>query len=238
MKVRKLTTVGALAVAASMTLAACGSNGGSGGSGSGPQVTLALVAYSTPQGAYTKLIKAFQATAAGKNISFTQSYGASGDQSRAVAAGLKADVVNFSLEPDMTRLVKANLVASDWNAGQYKGMITGSVVVIGTRKGNPKNLKDWSDLTKSGVEVITTNPFTSGGARWNIMAAYGAESNKGTDKQAGVEKRFTMPDGSVVVHGDFSFAFAAALQDSAAVTASATTADRRFTCPANQTRRN
>jgi sulfate/thiosulfate transport system substrate-binding protein len=186
MRFRRYTAVAAMAAAASLALAACGSNG-SGGSGSSPKVTLALVAYSTPQGAYTKLIKAFQATDAGKNISFTQSYGASGDQSRAVAAGLKADVVNFSLEPDMTRLVKAKLVDASWSSGQYKGMITDSVVVIGTRKGNPKGLKDWTDLTRSGVEVITPNPFTSGGARWNIMAAYGATSSKGTDKQAGVD---------------------------------------------------
>jgi sulfate transport system substrate-binding protein len=183
---RKYTAFGVGMVAASLALAACGS-GGSGGSGSSPTVQLALVAYSTPQGAYTKLIKAFQATDAGKNITFTQSYGASGDQSRAVAAGLKADVVNFSLEPDMTRLVKANLVDASWKDGQYKGMITDSVVVIGTRKGNPKGLKDWSDLTRSGVEVITPNPFTSGGARWNILAASGATSGKGTDKQAGVD---------------------------------------------------
>jgi len=178
--------LGVLATTAALALAACG-NGGSGGSGgSGDKVQLALVAYSTPQGAYTKLIKAFQATPAGKNITFTQSYGASGDQSRAVAAGLKADIVNFSLEPDMTRLVKANLVDASWNSGQYKGMITDSVVVIGVRKGNPKNIKDWPDLTKSGVEVVTPNPFTSGGARWNIMAAYGAASDKGTNKDAGV----------------------------------------------------
>jgi len=171
--------------AAALALAGCG-NGGSGGSGSGAKVQLSLVAYSTPQGAYTKLIKAFQATPAGKDITFTQSYGASGDQSRAVAAGLKADVVNFSLEPDMTRLVKAGLVDSTWNSGQYKGMITDSVVVIGVRKGNPKNIKDWSDLTKPGTEVITPNPFTSGGARWNIMAAYGANSSQGTDQAAGM----------------------------------------------------
>src|SRR4029077_13122750 len=120
MKVRKYTAFGVGMVAASLALAACGS-GGSGGSGSSQKVQLALVAYSTPQGAYTKLIKAFQATDAGKNISFTQSYGASGDQSRAVAAGLPADIVNFSLETDMTRLVKANLVAADWNANTYKG---------------------------------------------------------------------------------------------------------------------
>jgi len=177
--------MGVLVAAAALALSACGS-GGSSGSGSGT-VQLALVAYSTPQGAYTKLIKAFQATDAGKNITFTQSYGASGDQSRAVAAGLNADIVNFSLAPDMTRLVKANLVDPSWNSGRYKGMITDSVVVIGTRKGNPKGLKDWSDLTKPGVQVITPNPFTSGGARWNVMAAYGAASNKGTDKQAGVD---------------------------------------------------
>ncbi len=186
MRIRKYTAVAALAAAASLVLAGCGS-GSSGGSGSGPKVTLALVAYSTPQGAYTKLIKAFQATDAGKNISFTQSYGASGDQSRAVAAGLKADIVNFALEPDVTRLVKANLVDASWNTGQYKGMITNSVVVIGTRKGNPKGLKDWTDLTKSGVQVITPNPFTSGGARWNIMAGYGATSDKGANKQAGID---------------------------------------------------
>jgi sulfate transport system substrate-binding protein len=185
MLTRRYTGIGALLVAASLAMAGCGTSSGSSG-GSGASVQLALVAYSTPQGAFTKLIKAFQATPAGKSITFTQSYGASGDQSRAVAAGLKADIVNFSLAPDMTRLVKAKLVDASWNSGQYKGMITDSVVVIGTRKGNPKSIKDWSDLTKPGVQVITPNPFTSGGARWNIMAAYGATSGKGSDKPAGV----------------------------------------------------
>jgi sulfate transport system substrate-binding protein len=149
-------------------------------------VTLSLVAYSTPQAAYQKIIKAFQATAAGKDVKFTQSYGASGDQSRAVAAGLKADIVAFSLEPDITRLVSAGLVAADWNADQYKGMITDSVVVIATRRGNPKNIRTWDDLLKPGIQVITPNPFTSGGARWNVMAGYGAKSGKGADRSAGV----------------------------------------------------
>jgi sulfate/thiosulfate-binding protein len=188
MKVRRHTALAALGAASALLLAACGSasSGGGASAGSSPKVQLALVAYSTPQAAYTKLIKAFQATPEGKNITFTQSYGASGDQSRAVAAGLTADVVNFALEPDITRLVKANIVASTWNADQYKGMVTDSVVVIGTRKGNPKGIKTWTDLTKPGVQVITPNPFTSGGARWNIMAAYGAVSNKGADKAGGV----------------------------------------------------
>jgi sulfate transport system substrate-binding protein len=160
--------------------------GCSGGGSSAGKVELALVAYSTPQAAYEALIKAFQKTPEGRNVTFTKSCGASGDQSRAVVAGLKADIVAFSLEPDMTRLVKANLVAADWNSDSAKGMVTDSVVVIGTRKGNPKALKTWDDLTKPGVEVITPNPFTSGGARWNVLAGYGAKSNKGADKAAGV----------------------------------------------------
>ena len=187
MRFRRHIATAALVTSAAMVLAACGSGTSTGAAGSGPSVQLALVAYSTPQAAYTKIIKAFQATPQGADITFTQSYGASGDQSRAVAAGLKADIVNFALAPDITRLVTAKLVSPSWNSDQYNGVITKSVVVIGVRKGNPKNIKTWADLTKPGVQVITPNPFTSGGARWNVMAAYGAASNKGTDKQAGVD---------------------------------------------------
>jgi sulfate/thiosulfate-binding protein len=187
MRFRRHIATAALVTSAAMLLAACGSSTSTGTAGSGPSVQLALVAYSTPQAAYTKIIKAFQATPQGANITFTQSYGASGDQSRAVAAGLKADIVNFALAPDITRLVTAKLVSPDWNADQYNGMITKSVVVIGVRKGNPKGIKTWSDLTKPGVDVITPNPFTSGGARWNVMAAYGAASSTGANKQAGVD---------------------------------------------------
>jgi sulfate/thiosulfate transport system substrate-binding protein len=182
---RQLTVTAAVAAIVLPLLAACGAGSADSGSGGGT-VELALVAYSTPQAAYEKLIKAFQATPEGRNVTFTKSFGASGDQSRAVGQGLKADIVAFSLEPDMTRLVKAGLVAEDWNADATKGMITDSVVVIATRKGNPKGLKDWDDLTKEKVEVITPNPFTSGGARWNVMAGYGAKSNKGADQAAGV----------------------------------------------------
>jgi sulfate transport system substrate-binding protein len=180
---RRITVAAAVSAIVLPVLSACGA--GSADSGS-PKVTLALVAYSTPQAAYEALIKAFQATPEGRNVTFTRSFGASGDQSRAVEQGLKADIVAFSLEPDMTRLVKAGLVAEEWNADATKGMITDSVVVIATRKGNPKGLKDWDDLTKEKVEVITPNPFTSGGARWNVMAGYGAKSNKGSDQAAGV----------------------------------------------------
>jgi sulfate/thiosulfate transport system substrate-binding protein len=138
-----------------------------------------LVAYSTPQGAYASLIPAFTATSEGNGISFSQSYGPSCDQSRAVAAGLKADVVNFSLEPDVTRLVKAGLVSPNWNQNATHGFVTNSVAVIIVRKGNPKHITGWSDLVKPGVQVVTPNPFTSGSARWNIMAAYGAQIREG-----------------------------------------------------------
>jgi len=151
-----------------------------------PAAELSLVAYSTPQAAYEQIIKAFNATTQGKNITFTQSYGASGDQSRAVVAGLSADYVAFSLEPDVTRLVKEGFVAADWNTDQYGGNVTDSVVVLVVRKGNPKNITGWADLTKPGIEVITANPFTSGGARWNVMAAYGQIIKKGGTEADGV----------------------------------------------------
>ncbi len=157
----------------------CGgtSSGSSGGDGSGGKLT--LVAYSTPEEAYKELIPAFNKTSDGKGVSFSQSYAASGEQSRAVEGGLPADVVEFSLEPDMTRLVDADLVDKAWNQNEYKGMVTNSVVVFMVRKGNPENIKDWDDLVTGDVEVLEPNPFTSGGAKWNIMAAYGAQLEKG-----------------------------------------------------------
>jgi sulfate transport system substrate-binding protein len=170
-----------------LTLAACASTEASsdeGGDG-GKEVTLSLVAYSTPQAAYEKIIAAFQETKAGQNVKFEQSYGASGDQSRAVEAGLPADFVMFSLEPDMTRLVDAGIVDGSWNSDENKGMVTDSVVALVTRKGNPKNVQDWDDLTQKGVEVITPNPFSSGGARWNLMAGYGAQIEDGKSEAEG-----------------------------------------------------
>ncbi len=148
---------------------------------------LTLVAYSTPRSAYAQLIPAFQGTSGGKDVSFTQSYGASGDQSRAVLNGLDADVVMFSLYPDLQRLVKPGIVAASWNKDRYHGMVTDSVVVLSVRPGNPKHIKGWNDLIKPGVDVITPNPFISGGARWNVMAAYGAQLKAGQDAGPGGE---------------------------------------------------
>jgi sulfate transport system substrate-binding protein len=147
--------------------------------GASKDTKLTLVAYSTPKDAYGQLISSFQKTGAGNGVSFSPSYGASGEQSRAVAAGLDADIVAFSLEPDITSLVQKKLVAKSWNKDKFHGMVTRSVVVFIVRDGNPKKIKTWNDLLKPGVQVITPNPFTSGGARWNIMGAYGAQLKEG-----------------------------------------------------------
>ena len=162
-----------MALGATLGIAACG------GSASGAG-TINLVAYSTPQQAYEdKLEPAFKDTSAGDGVEFSNSFGASGDQSRAVESGQPADVVMFSLEPDMTRLVDAGIVGSDWNQNQYKGIVTNSVVTLMVRPGNPKNIHSFQDLTRDDVEVIDPNPATSGGARWNIMAIYGSEIQAG-----------------------------------------------------------
>jgi sulfate transport system substrate-binding protein len=147
--------------------------------GAARDTKLALVAYSTPKDAYGQLIPAFQKTRTGQGVSFSQSYGASGDQSRAVASGLQADIVALSLAPDISALVQKHLVPQSWNKDKFHGMVTRSVVVFVVRDGNPKHIKTWSDLVKPGVQIVTPNPFTSGGARWNVMAAYGGALRAG-----------------------------------------------------------
>src|SRR3954453_9841145 len=134
MNSRRLLAVAAAGVATMLAAAGCGGGGDANASSGGGKVQLSLVAYSTPQAAYEKIIEAFQKTDAGKHVTFSKSFGASGDQSRAVEAGLPADVVAFSLEPDMTRLVKKGIVAGTWSTDANKGMITDSVVALVTRK--------------------------------------------------------------------------------------------------------
>jgi sulfate/thiosulfate-binding protein len=152
---------------------------------SSARTDLTLVAYSTPREAYAKLTAAFEATAAGRDVAFVQSYGSSGEQARAVLSGLKADIVALSLESDMTTLVRGGLVARNWKKDAFKGMVTRSVVVFVVRDGNPKKIRDWKDLIKPGVEVVTPSVRSSGGAKWNVMAAYGAQRRaKQTHKQA------------------------------------------------------
>ncbi|MBV9335921.1 MAG: sulfate ABC transporter substrate-binding protein [Solirubrobacterales bacterium] len=186
----RATAIALLSIAAvAVALAGCGGSSDatstsasastSNAAASSGRTTLQLVAYSTPKKAYDALTTAFALTSAGKGVSFGQSFGASGSQSRAVDTGQPADVVAFSTTPDMTRLVKAGIVAETWNANPYKGFSSNSVVVLVVRKGNPKHIAGWDDLIKPGVDVITPNPSTSGSARWNILAGYGAQLKEG-----------------------------------------------------------
>jgi sulfate/thiosulfate transport system substrate-binding protein len=157
----------------------CGGPGEANSEASGGGASLSLVAYSTPKEAYEELIPAFQKTPDGQGVGFDQSYGASGDQSRAVESGLPADIVALSLAPDVGRLVEPGLVDAGWADDAHQGFVTNSVVVFAVRKGNPKNIRTWDDLVRDDVEVITPNPFTSGGAKWNLMAAYGSQTEQG-----------------------------------------------------------
>jgi sulfate/thiosulfate transport system substrate-binding protein len=180
-------------VAGLLGLAACGggSDAATGGDGSGTE--LSLVGYSVLQEANKGVIQAFQATDAGKGVTFKESYGASGDQSRAVEAGQDADVVHFSLEPDVTRLVDDGLVDKGWKANDTKGICTTSVVSMVVRKGNPKGIQGWDDLVKPGVGIITPNPASSGSAKWNLLAAYGqvlANGGNAADAAAYMKKFF------------------------------------------------
>jgi len=150
------------------------------------QITLTLVGYSTPREAYEAIIPLFQAMPEGAGVQFETSFAGSGEQSRAVEGGLPADIVALSLEPDITRLIEPGLVAEDWNADEYNGMVSDSVVVLATRPGNPKGITGWDSLLEEGVEVITANPLTSGGARWNILAGYGAQLEQGKSEEEAV----------------------------------------------------
>jgi sulfate/thiosulfate transport system substrate-binding protein len=168
--------------------AACGGSSDAAGSeGGGGSVD--LVAYSTPQTAYEEdLIPAFQATPDGAGVEFSASFGSSGDQSRAVEAGQPADFVHLPLEPDVTRIVDAGLVAEDYaDTEENGGVVQTSVVSFGVRPGNPKDIQGWEDLVRDDVEVITPNPFTSGGARWNIMAAYGQALENGASEDEALQ---------------------------------------------------
>lgn len=179
----------ALAATASL-LAGCGGGAsdvaGEDG-GSTAETTLTLVAYAVPEPGWSKVIPAFAATEEGKGVGVTASYGASGDQSRGVDSGKPADVVNFSVEPDITRLVKSGKVSEDWNKNATKGIPFGSVVSLMVRPGNPKNIRDWDDLLKPGVEVITPSPLSSGSAKWNLLAPYAVKSDGGKNPQAGLD---------------------------------------------------
>ncbi|WP_309648341.1 sulfate ABC transporter substrate-binding protein [Nocardioides sp.] len=173
------------AVAASVTgvlaLTGCSAAGGSSGSGE----TISVNAFSVMEAANEPVFDDFEGTDDGADVTFQTSYGASGDQSRAVVAGADADVVHYSLETDVTRLVGEGLVAEDWKDNATNGIATSSVVVFVVRKGNPDGIATWDDIVEPGVEIITPNPGSSGSARWNILAAWAhITGNGGSEEEA------------------------------------------------------
>jgi len=192
---RRLLQALALATLLTAGLAIAGCSGSSSGGGE----TLSLVAYSTPQTAYEEHLEpAFTETQAGSGVEFTNSFGASGDQSRAVEAGQETSYVNFALETDITRLVESGQVAESWRNNRYKGIVTNSVVALVVRPGNPEGIETFQDLVDKDVEVVTPNPFTSGGARWNIMAIHGAALEAGKSKQEALDDVKTVLSKAVV----------------------------------------
>jgi sulfate/thiosulfate transport system substrate-binding protein len=177
----KTIKAAAVGLAGVLALSACTSTGASGDDAN----TVSVVAFSVMETANEPVFDAFKDTDEGKDTEFAPSYGASGDQSRAVVSGANADVVHFSLETDVTRLVDEGLVADDWKDNATKGIATSSVVVFVVREGNPENIQTWDDLVKPGVEVVTPNPGSSGSARWNILSAWAhVVGNGGTEDEA------------------------------------------------------
>lgn len=169
-----------------------GCNGGSSDVVGGPPDTasgpsLTLVGYAVPKNGWDAIGTAFAATEDGDGTAINADYGPSGNQSRKVADGAPADIVNFSVEPDITRLVDAGKIDEDWNRNAYGGVPFGSVVTIVVREGNPKNIRTWDDLLEPGVQVISPSPLSSGSAKWNLLAPYAAMSNGGQDEQAGLD---------------------------------------------------
>ncbi|RAU89670.1 sulfate ABC transporter substrate-binding protein [Mycobacterium colombiense] len=181
---------GAVLALVAGVVAACGggaSDAVGGGGLTNANTKITLVAYSVPEPGWSKVIPAFNASAEGRAVQVITSYAASADQSRGVVEGKPADIVNFSVEPDITRLVNAGKVSADWDKDATKGIPFGSLVTLVVRKGNPKNIKDWDDLLRPGVEVVTPNPLSSGSAKWNLLAPYAAKSGGGADSRAGTE---------------------------------------------------
>jgi sulfate transport system substrate-binding protein len=190
-----------------------GSTGGSTeSSGGGEGGKLSVVGYSTPESVYAETLEpAFEKTSQGSGVSFSNSFGASGDQSRAVAAGQPASVVHFSVSSDMERLVEeGEIVSKSWEKQPYGGYATDSVVVILVEKGNPLGIKSFKDLEENeDAEVITPNPFTSGSARWNIMAIYGSAIEEGDSPDQALEAVKTVLEKTSAQPGSGRDAFSA-----------------------------
>ncbi len=169
---------GVVAVQILLGLILLGFSGCGGGESVENRVTLTLGAYTTPREAYGRAIlpafRTYWKKKTGQDVEFRESYQGSGAQARAIIGGFEADIAALSLAADIEKIRSAELITHDWAAKPYRGTVSTSVVVIAVRPGNPRNIRDWPDLAAPGLNVLTPDPRTSGGAMWNICAIYGA----------------------------------------------------------------
>ena len=177
-RMKKFIAPISLTVSLAVLIASQGCGGGGTGPGARQKVTLILGGYTTPREAYGKAIipafKQYWKEKTGQEVEIQESYQGSGAQSRAIVGGFEADIAALSLEGDIDKIAEAGLITRDWKAGPHRGMVSTSVVVIAVRQGNPQGVRDWPDLSRPGLNVLTPDPKTSGGAQWNINAIYGA----------------------------------------------------------------
>ncbi len=211
--VKAALPVALLVLLISLVAAGCGGSDDSSSASSSSGGKLDVVGYSTPEAVYEEALEpGFEGTSEGTDVSFSNSFGASGDQSRAVEAGQPASVVHFAQGGDMIRLVESGQVAADWDTKQHDGIAQDSVVVMTVRKGNPEGLESLDDLLTKDVEIVTPNPFSSGAARWNIMAIYGSQLHEGKSPQQALDAVKTVLDKTVVQPGSARDALAAFTQ--------------------------
>ena len=192
----RFRVLGAALALAALTATACGGGGDTAAAGTecdpnAPTLTVSFAAYSTPREVYGKIIPAFQAQWKedhdDQQVIFQESYGGSTTQSQNIVNGYPADIFAASLGPDIDVIADAGLITHDWTEVEDGGMVSTSLVVFDVRPGNPKGVEDFDDLTQPGLEILTPDPASSGGARWNIVAAYGAAMRGYAGNQEGDE---------------------------------------------------
>ena len=197
--VKRFVSFFLVGVSLSVAIAACSggnnnntaANSGDGSASAKKDVQLTIVSFAVTKAAHDKIIPKFVEQwkkEHNQNVSFQPSYGGSGSQTRAVIDGLEADIVHLALALDTKKIEKAGLIQPGWEQeAPNDAIVSKSVGAIVTREGNPKGIKTWEDLSKPEVKVITANPKTSGGARWNFLAVWGSVTKTGGDENKALD---------------------------------------------------
>jgi sulfate transport system substrate-binding protein len=152
-----------------------------------PGARLTLVGSSDDKAVLSTLARGFHASASGRHVSFSQSYGSSRSLSTSLANGRHADLVSLSTPQDVAALADAGVVAPGWDAGAHHGVVADSVIVFVVRKGNPVALHTWRDLAQPNVEVLFPNPYFASAGKWDVLAAYGSQRELGRSQPASLD---------------------------------------------------